>query len=241
MELPPYYREPFTIAITRSFSPISQRGTSQGDHSLDGDHAEIDSRSIDRRSGQANETPGPEGLSIFISFVRSRQNGQRTNGWLRVRAHDFQPNWQANTLQRMQISRTICQSSRCRCTLLRLGDTLIDNHLLSRPLPPPFLAFFLFSIHLPSATHDSSQQTPCPSDRPPSCPLLPLCPAYSVTIKTPSVDSRYLRPLTCIPPFLRSFYFFSISPFVGRGLKFDEASSRGLPQEVGVGTTLQVN
>ena len=35
-----------------------------------------------------------------------------------VYARDFQPNWQANTSQRMQISQTICQSSRWPCPLL---------------------------------------------------------------------------------------------------------------------------
>lgn len=41
-------------------------------------------------------------------------------------------NWQANTLQRMQISRTIRQSRRwARRDSGRRRDTLIDNHLLS--------------------------------------------------------------------------------------------------------------
>lgn len=61
-------------------------------------------------------SPGRERTFLFLPFVHGRTDNEQMAGY--VYARDFQPNWQANTSQRMQISQTICQSSRWPCPLL---------------------------------------------------------------------------------------------------------------------------
>lgn len=63
-----------------------------------------------RREGSERERER-ERAHIFISsvLVHGRTDNEQMAGY--VYARDFHPNWQANTSQRMQISRIICQSS----------------------------------------------------------------------------------------------------------------------------------
>jgi len=94
-------------------------------HKVDKDHG----------SRWANGTSAPTRASVyflfslfFISFTQFTVE-RAANKWPST---IFGQNWQANTLQRMQISRTIRQSNRwARRDPGRRRDTLIDNHLLS--------------------------------------------------------------------------------------------------------------
>lgn len=151
-----------------------------------------------------------ERAHIFISsvLVHGRTDNEQMAGY--VYARDFHPNWQANTSQRMQISRIICQSSPGWPRLPASGPR---GHF-NRPsftivsLSALFLTFLSFlSLHPPSRFRCVSPPIH-PSVHPPSSSLFsPPCPEYrqGVTIKTPSVDSRYFSPILSflLPLFFR--------------------------------------
>lgn len=159
-----------------------------------------------RREGSEREK---ERAYIFISsvLVHGRTDNEQMAGY--VYARDFHPNWQANTSQRMQISRIICQSSPGWPRLPASGPR---GHF-NRPsftivsLSALFLTFLSFlSLHPPSRFRCVSPPIH-PSVHPPSSSLFsPPCPEYrqGVTIKTPSVDSRYFSPILS---FLLALFF----------------------------------
>lgn len=160
-----------------------------------------------RREGSEREK---ERAYIFISsvLVHGRTDNEQMAGY--VYARDFHPNWQANTSQRMQISRIICQSSPGWPRLPASGPR---GHF-NRPsftivsLSALFLTFLSFlSLHPPSRFRCVSPSIH-PSVHPPFSSLFsPPCPEYrqGVTIKTPSVDSRYFSPILSflLPLFFR--------------------------------------
>lgn len=134
-----------------------------------------------RREGSEREK---ERAYIFISsvLVHGRTDNEQMAGY--VYARDFHPNWQANTSQRMQISRIICQSSPGWPRLPASGPRghFIDHHLLSiyhhllSSLYPLFFSrFFPFSLFIPHLDFDAFLH---PSIRPPTL-LLPFFPSLS--------------------------------------------------------------
>lgn len=194
-------------------------------------------------------SPGRERTFLFLPFVHGRTDNEQMAGY--VYARDFQPNWQANTSQRMQISQTICQSSRWPCPLLHGREGHFNRqsftirlrsigslHSFSRISlsPPPSLslsiylslcfylclsATFLFSgrFAVIPATPSRFRCVP-PSIQPVALFFSSAC-SQSVTIKTPSVDSRsssssracfhHLRFSSFLPPGFCIFRFLSLS------------------------------
>lgn len=159
-----------------------------------------------RREGSERER---ERAHIFISsvLVHGRTDNEQMAGY--VYARDFHPNWQANTSQRMQISRIICQSSPGWPRLPASGPR---GHF-NRPsftivsLSALFLTFLSFlSLHPPSRFRCVSPSTH-PSTHPPP-------PFFPLPVRSIGRVSRLKRHLLIVATSLLSFL--SSSPFFFR-------------------------